>query len=58
MKIRINILTLASFILLANCTNKKEQKNESFLSKAKQTEVTDSNKIYEVWEVDEPPLIP
>lgn len=35
-----------------------ETKKQSSNNKMQQTEEVDTNKIYEVWEVDEPPVTP
>ena len=49
------ILALMSIFLFVNCTGKSKQPKGS---ESQQTEVVDTNKIYEAWEVDEPPVMP
>ena len=55
MKLKIIIPVLLLLFLFAGCRGNGEQsKNDD----TQQAEAVDTNKIYEVWEVDEPPVIP
>ncbi|WP_436414338.1 hypothetical protein [Petrimonas sp.] len=55
MKPKTIILAFMSIFLFASCTgNKKQSSNNN----TQQTEAVDTNKIYEAWEVDEPPVMP
>ncbi len=56
MKLKTILLALASLFLLASCTGKAKQPKEE--SPLNETEAVDTNKIYESWEVDEPPVMP
>lgn len=46
------LLALASLFLLASCNGKAKQ------PKINDSQTEDTNKIYESWEVDEPPVMP
>ena len=59
MQTKTIFFALASLFLLTSCTGKNKQpEDESPLNKTEQTEAVDTNKVYEVGEVDEPPVMP
>lgn len=56
MKLKTILLALASLFLLASCSGKAKQPKEE--PPLNETQAVDTNKIYEAWEVDEPPVMP
>ncbi len=59
MKTKTIFFAFTGLFLLASCTHKNKQpKDESLLKKTEQAEAVDTNKVFEVWEVDEPPVMP